>query len=119
MMPYDVLISYDRPYFEYHVLLGLLVVACMSHTQLTNSYVSQSSLHSIDGKKLIVIFFTTAFSMKLRFQFLDQMHFNGFNPTSIIKNLNLDILIANNLQGMHDITSSYPLANVMKEKGTL
>jgi hypothetical protein len=47
------------------------------------------------------------------------MHFNGFNPTSIIKNLNLDILIANNLQGVHDIISIYPLANVMKEKGTL
>jgi hypothetical protein len=47
------------------------------------------------------------------------MHYNGFNPTSIIKNLNLDIIIANNLQGMLDITSSYPLANVMKEKGTL
>jgi len=38
-MPYDVLISYDGPYFEYHVLPVLLVVACMSHTQLTNSYV--------------------------------------------------------------------------------
>jgi hypothetical protein len=69
--------------------------------------------------KMIVIFFITPFSMKLRFHFLAQMHLNGFNPTSIIKNLNLDILIASNLQGMHDITSSYPLANVMKEKGTL
>jgi hypothetical protein len=49
MMPYDVLITYDGPYFEDHVLLVLLVVACMSHTQLTNSYVSQSSLHAIDG----------------------------------------------------------------------
>ncbi len=68
---------------------------------------------------MIVFFFTTPFSMKLRFHFLDQMHFSGFNPTSIIKNLNLDMIIANNLQGMHDITSSYPLANVMKEKGTL
>ncbi len=57
--------------------------------------------------------------MKLRFHVLDEMHFNSFNPTSIIKTLNLDIIIANNLQGMHDITSSYPLANVMKEKGTL
>jgi hypothetical protein len=47
------------------------------------------------------------------------MHFSGFNLTSIIKNLNLDIIIANNLQGMHDITSSYPLANVMKETGIL
>jgi hypothetical protein len=94
MMPYDVLINYE--YFEYHVLLVLLVVACMSHTQLTNSYVSQSSLRSIDGKKMIVIFFTTPFSMKLRLHFLDEMHLNGFNPISIIKNLNLDILIANN-----------------------
>jgi hypothetical protein len=51
MMPYDVLISYDGPHFEYDVLLVLLVVACMSHTQLTNKYVSQSSLHSIDGNK--------------------------------------------------------------------
>ncbi len=57
--------------------------------------------------------------MKLRFHFLDQMHFNGFDPTSIIRNLNLDIIIANNLQGMLDITSSYLLANVMKKKGTL
>jgi hypothetical protein len=47
------------------------------------------------------------------------MHFNAFNPNSIIKSLNLDILIGNNLQGMHDVTSSYSLANVTEDKGAL
>jgi len=50
---------------------------------------------------------------------LDQMHFNAFNSNSIITSLNVDILSGNNLQGMHDVTSSYPLANVTKEKGAL
>jgi len=50
-MPYDVFISYERPHFEHHGPLVLLIVQCMSHTQFTNNYVSQSSLHSIDGKK--------------------------------------------------------------------
>ncbi len=65
----------------------------------------------------MIVISTTPFSMKLRFHFLDQMHFNAFNPNSIIKSLNLDILSGNNLQGMHDVTSSYPLANITKEKG--
>jgi len=55
----------------------------------------------------------------LGFHFFDQMDFNAFNPNSIIKSLNLDILIGNNLQGTHDVTSSYPLANLTKEKGAL